>query len=128
MAEWGGGALVASHDRELLAGVGSILELSPAGLQRYGGNWALYQDQRAAEAAAARAALEHARTERSRGLRSLQREHDAQLRRTARGREKGRTANQASVLLDRKKNNAQAHAGREHERQQQERQRLDDAI
>jgi ATPase subunit of ABC transporter with duplicated ATPase domains len=128
LAQWGGGALVASHDRELLAGVGSILELSPAGLQRYGGNWALYQDQRAAEAAAARAALEHARTERSRGLRSLQREHDAQLRRTARGREKGRTANQASVLLDRKKNNAQAHAGREHERQQQERQRLNDAV
>lgn len=128
LAQWGGGALVASHDRELLAGVGSILELSPAGLQRYGGNWALYQEQRAAEAAAARAALEHARTERSRGFRSLQREHDAQSRRAARGREEGRTANQASVLLDRKKNNAQAHAGREHERQQQERQRLNDAV
>ena len=128
LAQWGGGALVASHDRELLAGVGSILELSPAGLHRYGGNWALYQEQRAAEAAAARAALEHARTERSRGLRSLQREHDAQSRRAARGREEGRTANQASVLLDRKKNNAQAHAGREHERQQQERQRLNDAV
>ena len=128
LAQWSGGALIASHDRELLAGVGNILQLSPTGLQRYGGNWASYQDLRAADAAAARAALDHARTERSRGLRSLQREHDAQLRRAARGREEGRTANQAAVLLDRKKSNAEAHAGREHERQQQQRQRLDDAV
>ena len=128
LAAWKGAALVASHDRELLAGVDSLVELSAAGAQRYGGGWALYQRQRAAEAAAAQAALEHARTERERGLRALQREHDAQLRRAARGREAGRTANQAALLLDRKKNNAEAHAGRERERQQQERQRLEDAV
>ncbi|MFI8615579.1 ATP-binding cassette domain-containing protein [Acidovorax sp. NPDC077693] len=128
LGQWPGSALVASHDRELLGAVGSIVALSPAGLQRYGGNWALYQAQRQADAAAAQADLDHARTERERALRTLQRDHDAQLRRAARGREVGRTANQASVLLDRQKNNAQAHAGREHERQQQERMRLNDAV
>jgi len=128
LGQWPGSVLVASHDHELLGGVGSIVELSPAGLQRYGGNRALYQAQRQAEAAAAQADLDHARTERERRLRTLQRDHDAQLRRAARGREIGRAANQASVLLDRQKNNAQAHAGREHERQQQERMRLNDAV
>jgi len=128
LAQWRGGVLVASHDRELLGAVGSIVELSPAGLQRYGGHWGLYQAQRQAEAAAAQAALDHARTEREQGLRALQREHDAQQRRAARGRAEGRTTNQASILLDRRKNSAQAHAGREHERQQQERQRLNEAV
>ena len=128
LAQWPGAALVASHDRELLGGVNHILELSPAGMRRYGGNWSLYQAQRQAEALAAQAALDHARTERERGLRALQQEHDAQQRRAARGREAGRTANQASILLDRQKNNAQAHAGREHEHRQQERLRLNDAV
>lgn len=128
LAQWRGCALVASHDRELLEAVNSIVELSPAGMQRYGGGWTLYQAQRQAEAMAAQAALDHARTERDRGARALQREHDALQSRAARGREAGRTANQASVLLDRKKNNAQAHAGREHERHEQERQRLNEAV
>ena len=128
LAQWRGGVLVASHDRELLGMANNVVALSAAGLQRYGGNWSVYEAQRQAEAAAAQAALDHARTERERGMRALQREHDAQQSRAARGREAGRTANQASVLLDRKKNNAQAHAGREHERQQQERQRLNDAV
>ena len=128
LAQWPGAVLVASHDRELLGMAHHIAALSAAGLQRYGGDWTLYQAQRQAEAAAAQAALDHARTERERGLRALQREHDAQQSRAARGREAGRTANQASVLLDRKKNNAQVHAGREHERQQRERLRLNDAV
>lgn len=128
LAQWRSGVLVASHDRELLGMANNMVALSGAGLQRYGGNWALYQAQRQAEATAAQAALDHARTERERGVRALQREHDAQQSRAARGREAGRTANQASVLLDRKKNHAQAHAGREHERQQQERLRLNEAV
>ena len=128
LAQWRGSVLVASHDRELLEAVNSIVALSPAGLQRYGGSWTLYQTQREAEAAAAQAALDHARTERERGARALQREHDAQQSRAARGRDAGRTTNQASILLGRKKNNAQAHAGREHERREQEHQRLDEAV
>ncbi|WP_339385448.1 ABC-F family ATP-binding cassette domain-containing protein [Acidovorax sp. sic0104] len=128
LRQWRGSVLVASHDRELLAAADSILELSPAGLQSYGGNWDLYQAQRQAETDAAQAALDHARTERGRGLRAQQREHDAQQRRAARGQEAARAANQSPILLGRQKNNAQAHAGREHERRQQERQRLNDAV
>ena len=40
-----GGALIASHDRELLALMPRIIELTPAALRNYGGNYAEYQQQ-----------------------------------------------------------------------------------
>lgn len=81
--ELSGGVLVASHDRELLAQVPRILELSASGLHSYGGNYADYQRQRDAEQQAARAALEHATTERKRTRARQQKEHDDSLRRSA---------------------------------------------
>ncbi|EOX3826637.1 ABC-F family ATP-binding cassette domain-containing protein [Enterobacter quasiroggenkampii] len=77
------GVLVASHDRELLAQVPRILELSASGLRSYGGNYADYQAQRDAEQQAARAALEHAATERKRTRARMQKEHDDSQRRSA---------------------------------------------
>jgi ATPase subunit of ABC transporter with duplicated ATPase domains len=73
LARYQGGVLVASHDRELLAQVPRILELSGAGLRSYGGNYADYQTQRDAEQQAARAALEHAATARKRTRARMQR-------------------------------------------------------
>lgn len=83
LARYSGGVLVASHDRELLAQMPRILELSPSGLHSYGGNYADYQRQRDAEQQAARAALEHAATERKRTRVRMQKEHDDSLRRSA---------------------------------------------
>ena len=83
LARYQGGVLVASHDRELLAQVPRILELSGAGLRRYGGNYADYQTQRDAEQQAARAALEHAATARKRTRARMQKEHDDSQRRSA---------------------------------------------
>lgn len=77
------GVMVASHDRELLAQVPRILELSGAGLRVYGGNYDDYQRQRDAEQQAARAALEHAATERKRTRARMHKEHDASQRRSA---------------------------------------------
>jgi len=78
-----GGALVASHDRELLSRVPRILELSAAGLRSFGGHYADYQRQRDAEQQAARSALEHAATERKRTRARMQKEHDDSQRRSA---------------------------------------------
>ncbi|HDR2160986.1 TPA: ABC-F family ATP-binding cassette domain-containing protein [Enterobacter cancerogenus] len=83
LARFSGGVLVASHDRELLAQVPRILELSPSGLRVYGGNYADYQRQRDAEQQAARAALEHAATERKRTRARMKKEHDDSQRRSA---------------------------------------------
>jgi ATPase subunit of ABC transporter with duplicated ATPase domains len=66
-------ALIASHDRELLTQMPRILELTSAALRSYGGNYADYQQQRELEQQAARAALEHAVTERRRTRARMQR-------------------------------------------------------
>ncbi|EJO45513.1 ABC-F family ATP-binding cassette domain-containing protein [Enterobacter sp. SST3] len=83
LSRYQGGVLVVSHDRELLAHVPRILELSGSGLRSYGGNYADYQTQRDAEQQAARAALEHAATERKRTRVRMQKEHDDSQRRSA---------------------------------------------
>ena len=83
LSRYQGGVLVASHDRELLAQVPRILELSASGLRMYGGNYADYQRQRDAEQQAARAALEHAATERKRTRARMKKEHDDSQRRSA---------------------------------------------
>ncbi|MFP2167097.1 ABC-F family ATP-binding cassette domain-containing protein [Enterobacter ludwigii] len=83
LARYQGGVLVASHDRELLAKVPRILELSASGLRHYGGSYDDYTHQRDAEQQAARAALEHAATERKRTRARMQKEHDESQRRSA---------------------------------------------
>ncbi|MEH3774838.1 ABC-F family ATP-binding cassette domain-containing protein [Enterobacter asburiae] len=83
LSRFQGGVLVASHDRELLEQVPRILELSASGLRSYGGNYADYQTQRDAEQLAARAALEHAATERKRTRVRMHKEHDDSQRRSA---------------------------------------------
>jgi ATPase subunit of ABC transporter with duplicated ATPase domains len=83
LAQWRGGALIASHDRALLAQLPRILELSAGTLRQYGGNFEVYQQQREAEQQAARSALDHAATERRRTRTRLQKEHDNGQRRSA---------------------------------------------
>lgn len=83
LARCGCGVMVATHDRELLAQVPRILELSGTGLRVYGGNYDDYQRQWDAEQQAARAALDHAATERKRTRARMHKEHDASQRRSA---------------------------------------------
>lgn len=83
LEQWRGGALIASHDRELLMLMPRIMELTPTALRIYGGNYADYQQQREVEQQAARAALEHAVTERRRTRARMHKEHDACQRRSA---------------------------------------------
>ncbi|MBY4868079.1 ABC-F family ATP-binding cassette domain-containing protein [Burkholderia anthina] len=93
---WRGGVVIVSHDRALLAHVRRIVELTPHGARAYGGNYALYRAQRDAEQGAAQAALEHARTERGRVRRRLEREHDTIQRHAAGSLRDAKTANLSS--------------------------------
>ena len=81
LESWQGGALIASHDRELLTRMPRIIELTPTALRSYGGNYDEYQRQRMAEQQ--RAALEHAVTDRRRTRARMHKEHDAAQRRSA---------------------------------------------
>lgn len=93
LANWQGGLLVVSHDRQLLNTLGRIIELTPQGAQVYGGNYDTYRIHRDAEQLAAVNALEHARLERSREHRRLQKDHDSLQRNAARSRKHAQTAN-----------------------------------
>lgn len=81
--QWRGGLLIASHDRQLLARMARIVELTPGALRSYGSNYDDYRRQRDTEQQAARADLEHAREERRRTRARQQKEHDMSQRRSA---------------------------------------------
>ncbi len=53
LANWRDGAIVVSHDRELLETMDAIVELTSLGATRYGGNWSQYRDRKSLELAAA---------------------------------------------------------------------------
>ncbi|MFB9948550.1 ABC-F family ATP-binding cassette domain-containing protein [Rhizobium puerariae] len=53
LAGWRGGAIVVSHDRELLDTVDAIVEMTTLGAARHGGNWSRYRERKAIELAAA---------------------------------------------------------------------------
>ncbi|AZF53378.1 Bis-ABC ATPase [Pseudomonas sp. R4-34-07] len=93
LAQWRGGLVVVSHDRQLLNAMGRIIELSPLGAQVYGGNYDAYLQQRDTQRQAAIAAWEHAREQRSRERRRLQKDHDNLQRNAARARQYAATAN-----------------------------------
>ncbi|MDQ0981299.1 ATPase subunit of ABC transporter with duplicated ATPase domains [Pseudomonas synxantha] len=93
LADWRGGLVVVSHDRQLLNAMGRIIELSPLGIQVYGGNYDAYRQQQQTQQQAAIAAWEHARQTRSRERRRLQKDHDSLQRNAARSRKNAETAN-----------------------------------
>ncbi len=81
-----GGALVASHDRELLDEVAAIHELSGNGLVHYGGNYTLYRACHEEEHLAARRHLDRAKRELDVLRRERQRTLDKQQKREQRAR------------------------------------------
>ena len=125
---WPGGALIASHDRALLARMSRILELTPGALRSYGGNYADYQLQRDAEQQAARAALDHAATERRRTRARMQKEHDASQRRSAQTLRVVDTLNIASFERGKYKGAAKERPGTLHRQHREQNSALNAAV
>lgn len=128
ISAWRGGLIVVSHDRTLLNAMQHIVELDRGTIGGHAGNYSAYRTQRDLQAAAADAALAHARNERAAGLRALRQQHDAQQQRSARNARQARASNQAPILLGMKKANAEGHAGRERLRRLQTAATLDEVV
>ncbi len=109
---WPKGLLVASHDRELLDGMQRILELLPSGLGDYGGGFAWYEQARAREQALALQELEHRKAEQRRGEEERRARQEGLERRQARATREGRKANQAPILLGRRRQDSQVSMGK----------------
>lgn len=128
LERWPGGALIASHDRALLANMPRILELTPGALRSYGGNYADYQQQRDVEQQAARSALEHAATERRRTRIRMQKEHDASQRRSAQTLRVVDTLNIASFERVKYKGAAKERPGTVHRQHREQNSALNAAV
>lgn len=107
-----GGLLVVSHDRELLRRVDRVLELSPAGVREYGGNYDEYRRIRDAEARAAELELGAAESARRRATEEAQVVRERQERRAARGKRARADGGVPKVLLNTMRNRSQNSTGR----------------
>lgn len=100
LQHWPRGLLVISHDRQLLACMERIVELSSLGLRSYGGNYAFYAQAKAQEQQNALAELGRARLDRRREEQSMREQRERQEKRQARGARNSKEANQAKILLN----------------------------
>jgi ATPase subunit of ABC transporter with duplicated ATPase domains len=112
---WAGVMVIVSHDRDLLARVDRIVDLSARDIQVYGGNLEAYEEMVAAEQAAAERAVVAAAAEVRRERRDL---IDAQVKQATRDRQGRKLAASGSIpriVAGGLKRKAQESAGRSRE-------------
>ncbi len=99
LARWRGGAIVVSHDRELLEEMDAIVELTTHGGARYGGGWSAYRARKDIEAAAAEAELAGAEKRADAVKRQAQTATEKQDRRDSRGRAKAARGDMPKIII-----------------------------
>ncbi|MBJ7501515.1 MAG: ABC-F family ATP-binding cassette domain-containing protein [Sphingopyxis sp.] len=99
LAGWRGGAIVVSHDRELLEEMDAIVELTGLGATRYGGGWSAYRARKEIEQAAVEAELAGAEKRIEAAQRQAQTATEKQDRRDSRGRAKAARGDMPKILI-----------------------------
>lgn len=107
LAGWRGGAIVVSHDRELLEEMDAIVELTMLGAARYGGGWSAYRARKEIEAAAAEAELAGAEKRADAVQRQAQAATERQDRRDSGGRRKAARGDMPRILIGAQKRRAE---------------------
>lgn len=111
LSGWRAGAIVISHDRELLEHMDAIVELTSRGATKYGGNWGIYCERKAIELDAARHDLALAEKRVAEVKRKVQVAAERKDRRDAAGARKGARGDLPRILTGARKSNAQASRG-----------------
>ncbi|WP_312360373.1 ABC-F family ATP-binding cassette domain-containing protein [Ensifer sp.] len=111
MADWRGGAIVVSHDRELLETMDAIVELTSLGATSYGGNWSLYRARKAIELASARHDLADAERRLAEVERKTQEIAERKARKDSAGRRKRAKGDAPLLLLDARKERSEKTGG-----------------
>jgi len=117
LSQWPKGLLVISHDRQLLRRMSRIVELSSLGLQSYGGNYDFYQQAKSLERENAARLLQQRKHERKRGEQVMAEQRERQERRNTQGNRSAREANQAPILLGRRKEQSENSLGKSRARE-----------
>lgn len=107
LARWRGGAIVVSHDRELLEEMDAVVELTSLGGARYGGGWSAYRARKAIEQAAVEAELAGAEKRIDAVQRQAQAATERQDRRDSRGNRQAARGGTPKILLGAMKRRAE---------------------
>lgn len=113
LERWQGGVLVASHDRALLERVDRIVELTPVGVNVFGGAWSAFSQARDAARARAEAELGRASDALRNSERAIQKGREKKARRDKAGRDYGASGSHARILLGARKQQAEESGARE---------------
>ncbi|MDE1991352.1 MAG: ABC-F family ATP-binding cassette domain-containing protein [Rhizobiaceae bacterium] len=111
LGDWRGGAIVVSHDRELLDTVDAIVELTSLGATRYGGNWSQYRERKVVELAAAQHDLADAERRVADVARSTQATVERQARRDSAGKKKAAKGDAPRIMMGGLKDKSEATGG-----------------
>ena len=113
LAQWQGGAIVASHDRELLEQVDRIVELTPVGITVCGGGWGAFAEARDAARERAASDFERAADALRNAERSAQKAKERKAHRNKAGRAYGASGSQAPILVGAQRQRAENSGARE---------------
>ncbi|WP_404403219.1 ABC-F family ATP-binding cassette domain-containing protein [Pelagibacterium halotolerans] len=111
LASWRGGAIVISHDRELLETMDTLVELTTLGATVYGGNWSHYRERKAIELAAARHDLVTAERRVAEVDRKVQETRERKARKDSAGNRKRAKGDTPKILLNAMRNKAENTSG-----------------
>ncbi len=111
LARWPKGAVVVSHDRELLDTMDAIVELTSLGVTRYGGNWSLYRERKALELAASRKDLDDAERRLEELARSARETAERKARKDRVGKKKALKGDMPRILAGGLKMRSEATSG-----------------
>lgn len=111
ISTWRTGAVIVSHDRELLENVDAIVELTTLGATRYGGGWSAYRARRAIEIAAVEQDAAHAEKSVAEARRQARIAAERSDRRAVAGARKGARGDMPKISAGLRKQNAEATQG-----------------
>ncbi|MHA3771489.1 ABC-F family ATP-binding cassette domain-containing protein [Verrucomicrobiota bacterium sgz303538] len=111
LSKWRRGAIVVSHDRELLETMDAIVELTSLGATRYGGNWSHYRERKELELAAAEHDLANAEKRVTEIARRAQETAERKARKDAVGQRKSAKGGIPRINLGRLKDRSEATSG-----------------
>ncbi|MGX5722685.1 ABC-F family ATP-binding cassette domain-containing protein [Shinella zoogloeoides] len=111
LAGWRAGAIVVSHDRELLDTMDAIVELTGLGATRYGGNWSAYRARKALELAAAHRDLADAEKHAADIARTAQAVAERKARKDSAGRRKKARGDIPRIMLGAMKERSELTSG-----------------
>lgn len=111
LAGWKKGAIIVSHDRQLLDIMDAIVEMTTLGVTRYGGNWSQYRQRKALELTAAQHDLAHAERVIAEKAQAAQEALERKARKDSGGRRKAARGDMPRIVIGGLKRQAENTSG-----------------